>query len=81
MVRFNEECIEVFNLTVSLAIMTLLKGTRDEHFKRSLSKNGPKTMTKVRLRVEKYINFDEAMQIVDDLDYSNLGIIGEAMMA
>lgn len=60
--------------------MVLLKRTRDYHFKRSLSKNKPKTMTKMRVRVEKYINSKKAPQVLDNLDLSNLGVIGEVTM-
>lgn len=60
--------------------MALLKGMRDKHFKCSLMKNRPKTITKLRLWIEKYINFDEAFQVVNDLDLSNLGVVKEATM-
>lgn len=62
MTHFNEKCIGIFNLTVFFAITALLKGTEDEHFKWYLSKNGPKTMTKLSLQVEKYINSEDAFK-------------------
>lgn len=35
-------------------------------------------MIELRLKVEIYINFEEVLQVVDDLDLFNLGIIREA---
>lgn len=61
MARFNEECVEVEDLTVSSVIMALLRGTKDEYFKRSLTKSGPKAMVDLRLQVEKYMNSKEAL--------------------
>lgn len=55
--------------------MTLLRGIRDEYFKRSFLNNKPKTTIELRLRVEKYINSEEVFQVVDDLDLSNLGVV------
>lgn len=49
MTQFNEDSIGVKDLIVSLAIMALLRGTKDEYFKRSLSKSRPKTMVELRL--------------------------------
>lgn len=46
---FNKECIRVEDLIVFSVIMALLKGTRNRHFKRSLSKSRPKTLTELRL--------------------------------
>lgn len=46
--QFNEKCIGIEDLTVSSAIIALLRGTRDEYFKRFLSKNKPKIMTELR---------------------------------
>lgn len=73
MALFNEKYIRVEDLIVSLAIMTTLRGTRDEYFKSSLSKSQLKTMSDLRLLVEKYINFEEALRAVDNLDRSDLG--------
>lgn len=56
MTQFNKECIGINDLIISLAIMALLRETRDKYFKRSLLKNRSKTMTELRLKVEKYIN-------------------------
>lgn len=78
MARFNEECTGVSNLTILLAIMALLKGTKDEYFQWSFLKDEPKAMTKVRFRVERYINFKETLQVVDDLYLTNLGVVAMA---
>lgn len=61
MTQFNEECIRIKDLIVFSAIMDLLRKIREEYFKRFLLKNKPKTMTELRLRVKKYINFDKAL--------------------
>lgn len=78
MTRFNKEYVGIFDLTVSLAITTLLKGMKDEHFKWSFLKNRPKTITELRLQVEKYVNSGEVFQAMDDLNLSDFGVVGEA---
>lgn len=35
-------------------------------------------MTELRLKMEKYINFEEALQAVDDLNLLNLGAVVKA---
>lgn len=78
MARFNKKYIGISNLIISLTVIALLKGTKNKYFKEYLSKNEPKTMTKLGLRVEKYIDSKKALQVVDDLDLLDWGVIIKA---
>lgn len=75
MAHFNEEFVGVPILIVSLVVTALIKGLKDEKFKCSLLKSLPKAMNEVRLHVDKYINFEKVIQVVDNLDLCDLGIV------
>lgn len=66
-VKFNKQSMGVMDLTAPLAIMTLLNGLKDDHFKLSLSKN----MADLRIWAEKCVNTKEAMQIVEKIDLAD----------
>src|SRR5262249_31476813 len=61
--RFHEELLDIPNLPPSSAVVSLIQNIRNHHFKISLSKKSPASMTELLERAEKYINAEETMKV------------------
>src|SRR5262249_30021317 len=61
--RFHEELLDIPDLPTSSAVVSLIQNTRNHHFKISLSKKPPASMTELLERAEKYINAEETMKV------------------
>ncbi|KAL2492183.1 Retrotransposon gag protein [Abeliophyllum distichum] len=61
--RFNRAMLGIKELQMSTVITAMMSGTRNRHFKMSLSKNLPNTMHELLRRGEMYVDAEEAYLI------------------
>ncbi|KAL2487032.1 Uncharacterized protein Adt_31788 [Abeliophyllum distichum] len=61
--RFNRATLGIKELQMSTVVTAMMSGTRNRHFKMSLSKNPPNTMHELLRRGEKYVDAEEAYLI------------------
>ncbi|KAL2456108.1 Retrotransposon gag protein [Abeliophyllum distichum] len=61
--RFNRATLGIKELQMSTVVTAMMSGTRNHHFKMSLSKNPPNTIHELRRRGEKYVDTEEAYLI------------------
>lgn len=66
----------MLDLTIPLIVTNLLRDLKDEHFKIFFSKNAPKTMVELRLQAKKYINAKDVLQIIDEMNLTDLNLEG-----
>ncbi|KAL2525188.1 Uncharacterized protein Adt_10242 [Abeliophyllum distichum] len=57
--RFNRATLGIKELQMSTVVTAMMSGTRNRHFKMSLSKNPPNTMHELLRRGEKYVDAEE----------------------
>ncbi|KAL2465981.1 Retrotrans gag domain-containing protein [Abeliophyllum distichum] len=62
-VRFNRAALGIKELQMSTVVTAMMSGTRNRHFKMSLSKNPPSTMHELLRRGEKYVDAEQAYLI------------------
>ncbi|KAL2470177.1 Retrotransposon gag protein [Abeliophyllum distichum] len=62
-VRFNRATLGIKELHMSTVVTAMMSGTRNPHFKMSLSKNSSNTMHELLRRGEKYVDLEEAYLI------------------
>ncbi|KAL2491611.1 Uncharacterized protein Adt_27239 [Abeliophyllum distichum] len=61
--RFNRATLGIKELQMCTIVTAMISGTRNRHFKMSLSKNPSNTMHELLRRREKYVDADEAYLI------------------
>ncbi|KAL2504324.1 Retrotransposon gag protein [Abeliophyllum distichum] len=80
-VRFNKATLGIKELQMSTVVTAMMSGTRNHHFKMSLSKNSPNTMHELLRRGEKYVDAEEAYLITKDMKdehkFNKRKILGE----
>ncbi|KAL2517090.1 Uncharacterized protein Adt_13337 [Abeliophyllum distichum] len=59
-VRFNRAALGIKELQMSTVVIAMMSGTRNRHFKMSLSKNPPSTMHELLRKGEKYVDAEQA---------------------
>ncbi|KAL2490261.1 Retrotransposon gag protein [Abeliophyllum distichum] len=62
-VRFNRATLGIKELQMSTVVTAMMSGTRNRHFKMSLSKKSPNAMHELLRRGEKYVDVEEAYLI------------------
>ncbi|KAL2524311.1 Uncharacterized protein Adt_09365 [Abeliophyllum distichum] len=65
--RFNRATLGIKELQMSTVVTAMMSGTRNRHFKMSLSKNPPNTMHELLRRGEKYVDAEEAYLITKSM--------------
>ncbi|KAL2533027.1 Uncharacterized protein Adt_06378 [Abeliophyllum distichum] len=65
--RFNRATLGIKELQMSTVVTAMMSGTRNRHFKMSLSKNSPNTMHELLRRGEKYVDAEEAYLITNGM--------------
>ncbi|KAL2505546.1 Uncharacterized protein Adt_21167 [Abeliophyllum distichum] len=66
---FNRATLGIKELQMSTVVTAMMSGTRNRHFKISLSKNSPNTMHELLRRGEKYVDAEEAYLITKGMKY------------
>ena len=68
--RFTRETLEVDETDNKVQLMTFKVGLKSREFVVSLAKNPPKTMTEMLLKVQKYMNAENALATIKDMKMS-----------
>nr|XP_023896716.1 uncharacterized protein LOC112008611 [Quercus suber] len=66
--RFTRETLEVDEADDKVQLMTFKAGLRSKEFVASLAKNPPKTMAEVLLKAQKYMNAEEELAAIRDVE-------------
>ena len=66
--RFTRETLEVDEADDKVQLATFKAGLRSRDLMASLAKNPPKTMTKMLLKVQKYMNAKDAVAAIRDVE-------------
>ena len=65
--RFTRETLEVDEADDKVQLTTFKVGLKSREFVASLAKNAPKTMTKMLLKAQKYMNAEDALAAIGDV--------------
>ena len=68
MTRFTRGMLEVDETDDKVQLTTFKAGLKSRDFVASLAKNPPKTMAEALLKVQKYMNAEEALAAIDGAD-------------
>nr|XP_023898471.1 uncharacterized protein LOC112010353 [Quercus suber] len=66
--RFTRETLEVDEANDKVQLTTFKAGLRSREFVASLVKNPPKTMAKMLLKAQKYMNVEDALSAIKDVE-------------
>ena len=66
--RFIQETLEVDEVDDKVQLMTFKVGLKSREFVASLVKNPPKTMAKMLLKAQKYMNAKDALAAIRDVE-------------
>ena len=69
--RFTRETLEVDEADDKVQLITFKAGLKSREFVVSLAKNPPKTMAEMLLKEQKYINAEDALAAIKDVEKSN----------
>ena len=70
MKRFTQETLEVDEDDDKVQLTTFKVRLKSREFMISLAKNPPKTMAEMLLKVQKYMNVDDALAAIKDVEKS-----------
>ena len=70
MKRFTQETLEVDEADDKVHLVTFKAGLRSRDLVASLVKNPPKTMAEMLLKVQKYMNAEDAVAAIRDVEKS-----------
>ncbi|KAL2539824.1 Ribonuclease H [Abeliophyllum distichum] len=70
--RFNRATLGIKELQMSTVVTDMMSGTRNRHFKMSLSKNPSNTMHELLRRREKYVDAEEVYLITKDTNHGSV---------
>nr|XP_023879434.1 uncharacterized protein LOC111991855 [Quercus suber] len=65
---FTRETLEVDEANDKVQLTTFKVGLRSREFVASLAKNLPKTMAEMLLKAQKYMNFEDALAVIKDIE-------------
>ena len=68
MKRFTWETLEVDEADDKVQLTTFKAGLKSREFVVSLTKNPPKTMVEMLLKAQKYMNVEDALGAIKDID-------------
>ena len=68
MKRFTRETLEVDEANDKVQLTTFKAGLKSKEFVASLAKNPPKTMAEMLLKVQKYMNAEDALVAIKDME-------------
>ena len=68
MKRFTRETLEVDKVDDKVQLMTFKAGLKSREFMVSLAKNPPKTMAEMLLKAQKYMNAEDALAAIKDVE-------------
>ena len=68
MKHFTQETLEVDEADDKVQLMTFKAGLKSREFVVSLTKNPPKTMAKMLLKAQKYMNAEDALVAIRDVE-------------
>ena len=74
MKRFTRETLEVDEADDKVQLMTFKAGLRSRDLVASLAKNPPKTMVEMLLKAQKYMNAEDALAAIKDIEKPRDGI-------
>ena len=66
--RFTQETLEVDEADDKVQLITFKAGLRSRDLVASLMKNPPKTMAEMLLKVQKYMNAEDALAAIKDVE-------------
>ena len=69
--RFTRETLEVDEADDKIQLTTFKTGLKSREFVVSLAKNPPKTMTEMLLKVQKYMNAEDALATIERVEKPN----------
>ena len=70
MKRFTRETLEVDEANDKVQLTTFKVGLRSRELMASLAKNPPKTMAEMLLKAQKYMNVEDALAAIRDIEKS-----------
>ena len=68
MKRFTRETLEVDEVEDKVQLTTFKAGLKSKEFVVSLAKNPPKTMAEMLLKAQKYLNVEDALAAIKDVE-------------
>ena len=68
MKRFTRETLEVDKADDKVQLTTFKAGLKSREFVVSLAKNPPKTMAEMLLKAQKYLNVEDALAAIKDVE-------------
>ena len=71
MKRFTRETLEVDEVDDKVQLTTFKAGLKFREFVVSLTKNPPKTMVKLLLKAQKYMNIEDTLATIKDREKTN----------
>ena len=71
MKHFTRETLEVDEADDKVQLTTFKAGLKSREFVVSLTKNPSKTMAKMLLKAQKYMNAEDALAAIEDVEKSN----------
>ena len=74
MKRFTREILEVDKADDKIQLTTFKAGLRSRDLVASLAKNPPKTMAEILLKAQKYMNAEDALAAIKDIEKPRDGI-------
>ena len=72
--RFNRETLEVDEVDNKVQLTTFKAGLRSRDLMASLAKNPPKTMAEMLLKAQKYMNAENTLAAIKDIEKPRDGI-------
>ena len=66
--RFTRETLEVDEVDDKVQLTTFKAGLKSKEFVVSLAKNPPKTMAEMLLKAQKYLNVEDALAAIKDVE-------------
>ena len=71
MKHFTQETLEVDEADDKVQLTTFKAGLKSREFLVSLAKNPPKTMAEMLLKVQKYMNAEDTLAMIKDVEKTN----------
>ena len=71
MKHFTRETLEVNKVDDKMQLTTFKAGLKSREFMVSLTKNPPKKMTEMLLKAQKYMNTEDTLTTIKDVEKSN----------
>ena len=68
MKRFTQETLEVDEANDKVQLTTFKARLKSKEFVVSLAKNSPKTMAEMLLKAQKYMNVEDALAAINDVE-------------